>query len=70
MTTVIINEKSKKGRIVLDLIKELGIGKIISEKRRNKSLKPNKDTLLAIKDAIEGKTIKCDSFEDYLEKVK
>jgi hypothetical protein len=70
MTTVIINEKSKKGRIVLDLIKELGIGKIISEKSRNKSLKPNKDTLLAIKDAIEGKTIKCDSFEDYLEKVK
>jgi len=69
MTTVIINEKSKKGRIVLDLIKELGIGKIISEKSRNKSLKPNKDTLLAIKDAIEGKTIKCDSFEDYLEKV-
>jgi hypothetical protein len=54
----------------LDLIKELGIGKIISEKSRNKSLKPNKDTLLAIKDAIEGKTIKCDSFEDYLEKVK
>jgi hypothetical protein len=70
MTTVIINEKSKKGRIVLDLIKELGIGKIISEKSRNKSFKPNKNTLLAIKDAIEGNTIKCDSFEDYLEKVK
>ncbi len=70
MTTVIINEKSKKGRIVLDLIKELGIGKVISDKSRNKSSKPNKNTLLAIKDAIEGNTIKCDSFEDYLEKVK
>lgn len=70
MATVIINEKSRKGRIVLDLIKELGIGKIISEKSGKKSLKPNKDTLLAIKDAIEGNTVKCNDFRDYLEKVK
>ncbi len=70
MTTIIINEKSKKGKVILDLLKEMGVGKIISEKSQNKSLKPNKDTLLAIKDAIEGNTIKCDSFEDYLEKVK
>ncbi len=70
MTTVIINEKSKKGRIVLDLIKELGIGTIINEKSSKKSFKPNKDTMLAIKDAIDGNTVKCDDFKDYLEKVK
>jgi hypothetical protein len=30
----------------------------------------NKKTLRAIQDAREGKTIRCDSFDDYLEKVK
>jgi hypothetical protein len=69
MTTVIIDEKSKKGKFVSDLMKELGIGKIVIEKSSKKLTKHNKITFLAIKDAIEVNTIKCDSFEDYLEKV-
>jgi hypothetical protein len=32
--------------------------------------KPNKTTLHAMQDAIKGQTIKCESFEEYLEKVK
>ena len=31
MTTVIINEKTKKGRIILDLIREMSCGKIITD---------------------------------------
>jgi hypothetical protein len=31
MTTIIINEKTKKGRIILDLIRELGAGEILNE---------------------------------------
>jgi hypothetical protein len=50
-------------------MKELGIGKIVIEKSNKKLTKHNKITFLAIKDAIEVNTIKCDSFEDYLEKV-
>lgn len=69
MTTIIIDEKSKKGTDCSGFNQGIGNWQIISEKSRNKSLKPNKDTLLAIKDVIKGNTIKCDSFEDYLEKV-
>ena len=31
---------------------------------------PNSSTAAAIREAEEGKTVKCMSFEDYLEKVK
>ena len=48
MTTVIINEKTKKGQIILDLIKEMGIGKIIDETKSN-SPAFNDTTLQAIK---------------------
>ena len=70
MTTVIINEKSKKGKIVLDLIKELGIGKIVDESKKQKAVGSNIITLKAINDAYEGNTIQCDDFQDYLQKVK
>lgn len=69
MTTIIIDEKSKKGKIVLELIKELGIGKIVGE-RETKSAKPNKVTLDAIKDAYEGNTVVCEDFQDYIKKTK
>ena len=69
MTTVIINEKTKKGQIILDLIREMGAGKIIDEtKSKNHIL--NDTTLQAIEEVQKGKTIKCTSFEDYLNKVK
>jgi lysophospholipid acyltransferase (LPLAT)-like uncharacterized protein len=66
MTTIIINEKSKKGKIVLQLIKELGIGKIVGEK----TTRPNKVTLDAINDAYEGNTVVCEDFQDYIKKTK
>ncbi len=66
MTTIIIDEKSKKGKIVLELIKELGIGKIVGEK----TARPNQVTLDAIKDAYEGNTVVCEDFQDYIKKSK
>ena len=33
MTTIVINEKTKKGRIILDLIREMGVGEIIESKK-------------------------------------
>jgi hypothetical protein len=69
MTTIIINEKTKKGRIILDLIREMGAGKIIEDSTISEAI-PNKTTIKAIQEAKEGKTIKCESFEDYLNKVK
>ena len=67
MTTIIINEKTKKGKIILDLIREMGLGKIIDDEVKNT---PNKKTSNAIREAINGETTKCSSFNDYLEKVK
>ncbi|MEI8112702.1 MAG: hypothetical protein WCI54_03685 [Bacteroidia bacterium] len=68
MTTIIINEKTKKGQLILDLLRELGIGKIIDEKMESQNT-PNIETIKAIQEAREGKTIKCVDFDDYLKKV-
>jgi hypothetical protein len=67
MTTIIINEKTKKGKIIIELIREMGMGKIIED---NVKKTPNKKTSNAIREAINGETTKCNSFDDYLEKVK
>ena len=69
MTTIIINEKTKKGRIILDLIKEMGVGKIVDDLMEPENI-PNSKTIKAIKEANEGKTIKCIDFDDYLKKVE
>lgn len=55
MTTVIINEKTKKGRIILDLIREMSCGKIITD-NLNDEKTPNDKTRMAFRDAIEGKS--------------
>jgi len=65
MTTIIINEKTKKGRIILDLIREINGGKIIENDKKAVNA-PNDTTLKAIQEASEGKTIHCLDFEDYL----
>lgn len=44
-----------------------GVKGISVDKTVNKS---NQTTLCAMDDAKEGKTVKCESFEEYLEKVK
>lgn len=69
MTTIIINEKTKKGRIILDLIREMGVGKIVDEKMGSENI-PNDETIKAIQEARKGKTIRCNDFNDYLNKVK
>lgn len=69
MTTIIINEKTKKGQIILDLIREMGVGKIIEAKMTSEKI-PNDKTLKAIREAKDGKTVKCNDFDDYLQKTK
>lgn len=69
MTTIIINEKTKKGRIILDLIKEIGVGKIVDNLMESENML-NSITEKAIREANEGKTIKCIDFDDYLKKVE
>ena len=69
MTTIIINEKTKKGRIIIDLIREIGGGKIIDNDLGSEN-SINDTTLKAIKEANEGNTIKCVDFDDYLKKVE
>jgi hypothetical protein len=69
MTTIIINEKTKKGRIILDLIREIGVGKIVDNRMESKNIL-NSTTVKAIKEANEGETIKCIDFNDYLKKVE
>jgi len=66
MATVIINEKTKKGRIILDLIKETGIGEIYYDTDNI----PNQTTIDAIREAQEGYTTKCSGFDDYLKKIQ
>ena len=70
MTTTIIkvNGRSKIARLLVDMAEELS--------KKDKSIEiisdeiPNNTTLKAIADARKGKTIKCESFNDYTEKVK
>jgi hypothetical protein len=67
MTTIIINERTKKGRIILDLVRELSCGKILEDDSRKS---PNSKTLKAIKEAKEGKIVHCKDFDDYIKKVQ
>ena len=65
MTTNIINEKSKKGRIIIDLVRELSCGKIINDDCVNL---PNNKTIKAVQEAREGKTTKLNDFDVVEEK--
>lgn len=44
MTTVILDDKTRKGKLILDLIKEIKGGEIIKNE-------PNEETIKAIEDA-------------------
>ena len=67
MTTIIINEKTKKGKLILALIREIGAGRIVGEQIEKT---PNQATIDAMQEAKAGKTIKCSDFDDYLKKVR
>jgi hypothetical protein len=64
MTTVIITNKSKAAKQMVEFLKTQPYAKVIEEKI------PNNTTLRAIEELRKGKTIKCDTFDDYIEKVK
>jgi len=38
MTTIIINEETKIGRLVLDLIREIGVGEIIDNRLKSDNI--------------------------------
>lgn len=54
MTTIIINERTKLGKLILGMIKETKCGEIVDFKKEI----PNKETSRAILDAKNGKTKK------------
>lgn len=68
MTTIIIDEKTKRGKIILDLIRELKAGDIV-QRRSKKEVGFNDTTLNAIREASEGKCIVCENYDDYHAKV-
>jgi antitoxin component of RelBE/YafQ-DinJ toxin-antitoxin module len=57
MTTVIINGKTKKGKIILELISEMRCGRIISGN-------PNEETIKAIESARKGNMKKAKNSAD------
>ena len=62
MTKVIINNKTKKGKLILDLIKEMNCGEIIEEE-------PNEETIKAIQEARNGELKKAENSRDLSDKL-
>lgn len=62
MTTVIIDNKTKKGKLILDLIKEMNCGEIIGEE-------PNEETIKAIQEARNGELKKAENSNDLSDKL-
>ncbi len=62
MTTVIINNKTKKGKLILDLIREMNCGEIIEEE-------PNEETIKAIQEARNGELKKAENSDDLSDKL-
>ena len=69
VTTIIIDENTRRGRIILELVRELNAGHVLNE-QDDVSPGYNKKTIKAIQEATEGETIVCEDFNDYLRKVK
>ncbi|MFZ4799934.1 MAG: hypothetical protein ACOYMA_20760 [Bacteroidia bacterium] len=65
MTTIVIKENSKAAKAFLEFVKNLSFATIVETDEI-----ANDTTKKAIAEAKKGKTIKCESFEDYLQKVK
>jgi len=61
-------KRPKKGKIILDLDRELNAGEIM-EKVNTRSPAFNQKTLDAIREVEEGRTIVCENIEEYLKKV-
>jgi hypothetical protein len=63
MTTIVINEKTKIGKLIMNMIIETNCGKVIDEK------KPNRQTRAAINDSIAGKVHKVKSVTELMQKL-
>ena len=86
MTTVIINDKSKAARLMIEYLKTQSYAKIVEEEQLNYGLQdtikeseqyekmrekePNAQTKRAIHDVQQGKVTYCDNVEDMLNKLK
>ena len=64
MTTVIINEKTKAGRSLIEYLRHSNHAKIIEDKQ------PNTQTLNAMKDIEEGKVTSYKSAKDLMSALK
>jgi len=64
MTTVIIKTRSKAAKQMIEFLKTQPYAEVIE------AVKPNATTLQAIEEVRKGETIKCNNFEEYLEKVR
>ena len=62
--TISVNERTNTGKALLALIKSLGI--LVSPVSPTSA---KSTTLDAIREAMEGKGVLCEDFEDYLKKV-
>jgi len=65
MAIIEVNEQSKSAKAFLKFVRELSFVSFLDE-----SEIPNRKTRKAILDSENGKTIKCNDFEDYLKKVR
>jgi len=62
MATIIIDEKTKKGKLILDLIREIKGGEIIRDE-------PNEETIKAIEDARNNNVTKCKDSDELFKKL-
>lgn len=64
MTTVTINERTSKGKLLMEMLRKFeNEGFVFIEK------KPNPETKRAIGDVKKGKVTKCDSVDDMMKKL-
>ena len=68
MTTIIINEKTKKGQIILELIREMGVGKIVEETVPTSRI-PNKVTQKAMAEVEAGKVTFVENVDDLFDAI-
>ena len=64
MTTVTINEKSSKGKMMLEILR-----KFEGEEFINFQKKPNAETNRAISDVKKGKVIECENVQEMMKKL-
>lgn len=64
MTTIIINEQTKKGKSLLNFLEEFKGEEFIQIEK-----KPNKATIRAIEDSRKGKIVKTKNVNDLIKKL-